>query len=115
MAALGMIVTAAYHLWALQRMFLGSFKESWRTNHYLTPYGGRFPEIDRREVLSLVPLAALVLLLGFWPRPLLNLIDRSSLEMHRWVDAPGPGQIAELRPPSGDPPGTVRLALQPTK
>jgi NADH-quinone oxidoreductase subunit M len=31
----------------------------------------------------------LVLVLGFWPRPLLNLIDKGSLELHRIVDKPG--------------------------
>jgi len=96
LAATGVIVTAAYHLWALQRVFLGKFREEWRKNKYLEPYGGRFPEINRRELASLVPLAALILVLGFWPRPLLNLIDHGSLQMHRMVDAPGPDQITQL-------------------
>jgi NADH-quinone oxidoreductase subunit M len=96
LAATGVIVTAAYHLWALQRMFLGKFKEEWRTNKYLEPFGGKFPEINLREVLSLAPLAVLVLILGFYPRPLLDLIDKGSLEMHRMIDAPGITQVAQL-------------------
>jgi NADH-quinone oxidoreductase subunit M len=95
LAATGVIITAAYHLWALQRMFLGKFREEWRTNHYLAEFGGKFPEINRRELISLAPLAVLVLVLGFWPRPLLNLIDRGSLDLHRLVDRPGQTQIAE--------------------
>ena len=98
LAAMGVVVTAAYHLWALQRMFLGKFKEAWRNNEYLKPFGGRFPEINGREMLSLAPLALLVLVLGFYPRPLLRLLDRSSLQMHRWVDEPGPAQISQLSP-----------------
>jgi NADH-quinone oxidoreductase subunit M len=94
LAATGVIVTAAYHLWALQRMFLGKFREEWRHNKYLEPFGGKFPEINARELVSIVPLAALVLVLGFWPRPLLKLIDRGSLEVHRLVDRPGQTQIA---------------------
>jgi NADH-quinone oxidoreductase subunit M len=94
LAATGVIVTAAYHLWALQRMFLGKFREEWRSNHYLAEYGGKFPEINKRELASLAPLAVLVLLLGFWPRPLLNLIDKGAAQMHRWIDAPGPTQVA---------------------
>ncbi|MBM4374134.1 MAG: NADH-quinone oxidoreductase subunit M [Deltaproteobacteria bacterium] len=94
LAATGVIVTAAYHLWAMQRMFLGKFREEWRTNHYLAEYGGKFPEINKRELASLAPLAFLVLLLGFWPRPLFNLIDKGAAQMHRWVDAPGPTQVA---------------------
>ena len=100
-AATGVIVTAAYHLWALQRMFLGKFREEWRHNKYLEPFGGKFPEINGRELATLAPLAVLVLTLGFWPRPLLNLIDKGSLDMHRLVDRPGPTQVAEA-------PATVR-------
>jgi NADH-quinone oxidoreductase subunit M len=94
LAATGVIVTAAYHLWALQRMFLGKFREEWRTNKYLKAFDGKFPEINLREIASVAPLAALILLLGFWPRPLLNLIDKGALQMHRMVDAPGPAQVA---------------------
>jgi len=94
LAATGVIVTAAYHLWALQRMFLGKFREEWRKNKYLEPFGGKFPEINARELASLAPLAVLVLVLGFWPRPLLNLIDKGAIETHRFVDRPGPTQIA---------------------
>lgn len=95
LAATGVIVTAAYHLWALQRMFLGKFREEWRKNKYLEAFGGKFPEIDGRELATVIPLAILVLVLGFWPRPLLNLIDRGALDVHRLVDKPGPTQIAK--------------------
>ncbi|HVY46332.1 MAG TPA: NADH-quinone oxidoreductase subunit M, partial [Minicystis sp.] len=94
LAATGVIVTAAYHLWALQRMFLGKFREEWRKNKYLEPFGGKFPEINGRELATLAPLAVLVLVLGFWPRPLLNLVDRGAMDVHRLVDRPGPSQIA---------------------
>ncbi|HZO15339.1 MAG TPA: NADH-quinone oxidoreductase subunit M, partial [Polyangiaceae bacterium] len=102
LAATGVIVTAAYHLWALQRIFLGKFREEWRTNKYLEGFGGRFPEINLREIASLAPLAALVLLLGFWPRPLLYLIDQGSAQMHRWIDPAGPAQVAAVPPPAGE-------------
>jgi NADH-quinone oxidoreductase subunit M len=95
-AATGVVVTAAYHLWALQRMFLGKFREEWRKNKYLKPFDGKFPEINLREIGSLAPLAILVLVLGFWPRPLLNLIDRGALQMHRMIDTPGPAQVARV-------------------
>ena len=95
LAATGVIVTAAYHLWALQRMFLGKFREEWRSSKYLEPFGGKFPEINGRELFTIVPLAVLVLMLGFWPRPLLNLVDKGALDMHRLVDKPGPSQVAQ--------------------
>ena len=105
LAATGVVVTAAYHLWALQRMFLGKFREEWRKNKYLEPFGGKFPEIDARELVTIAPLAILVLVLGFWPRPLLNLIDKGALEVHRLVDRPGALQIA-----AGPAPEATKLA-----
>ncbi|MBI4704628.1 MAG: NADH-quinone oxidoreductase subunit M [Deltaproteobacteria bacterium] len=108
-AASSVIITAAYHLWALQRMFLGKFRESWRQSKYLQPFGGKFPEMNLREVCSLAPLALLVLLLGFWPRPLLHLIDEGSLAVHRLVDPAGPRQIS-LLPAGGE---SVALASAP--
>jgi len=100
LAATGVIVTAAYHLWALQRMFLGKFREEWRKNKYLEPFGGKFPEINARELATLAPLAVLVLVLGFYPRPLLNMIDKGALELHRIVDPAGRTQIAAVTAPS---------------
>jgi NADH-quinone oxidoreductase subunit M len=102
LAATGVIVTAAYHLWALQRMFLGKFREEWRQSKYLEPTGGKFPEINGRELLTVVPLAILVLMLGFWPRPLLAATDKGALEAHRAVDKPGQAQIAETPPRPAD-------------
>jgi NADH-quinone oxidoreductase subunit M len=94
LAATGVIITAAYHLWALQRMFLGKFKDEWRQSHYLEAFGGKFPEINKREIASLVPLAVIVLVLGFWPKPLLQLIDKGVIDLSMVVSPPGPTQIA---------------------
>jgi len=96
LAATGVIITAAYHLWAMQRMFLGKFREEWRSSHYLEAFCGKFPEINSREIVSLVPLAVIVLVLGFYPKPLLNLIDRGVLDLSSIVSPPGPTQIAGL-------------------
>jgi len=94
LAATGVIFTAAYHLWALQRMFLGKFKEEWRASHYLEPFGGRFPEINLREISGLVPLVALCFVLGFYPMPLLSLIAGGVHDVTLLVNPPGPDEIA---------------------
>ncbi len=94
LAATGVIVTAAYHLWAFQRIFLGKFREEWRTSHYLEGSGGVFPEINLREIATLVPLALLVLVLGFWPKPLLALVDRGVVDLFNIVSPSGPTQVA---------------------
>jgi NADH-quinone oxidoreductase subunit M len=93
LAATGVIITAAYHLWALQRIFLGKFNESWRSNHYLEPFGGKFPEINAREVASLIPLAVLVLYLGFYPKPLLDMFQGALTDLSTRVN---PANVAQV-------------------
>ncbi|GAC1580237.1 MAG: hypothetical protein NVS3B20_26410 [Polyangiales bacterium] len=95
LAATGVIFTAAYHLWALQRMFLGKFNESWRKNHYLEPFGGRFPEINAREIASLVPMAILALYLGFYPKPLLDSFQGAIVDLQGRVN---PQNVAQTAP-----------------
>jgi NADH-quinone oxidoreductase subunit M len=66
-STLGIILTAAYMLWALQRMFLGTLPERWND----------LTDINGRELISLVPLAAIVIFLGIYPSPILNLTTTS--------------------------------------
>jgi len=94
LAATGVIFSAAYHLWAMQRIFLGKFKESWRESHALEPFGGRFPDINLREVATLAPMAVIVLVLGFCPRFLLDLIGAGVLDLTALVNPPNASQIA---------------------
>jgi NADH-quinone oxidoreductase subunit M len=65
----GLILGAAYFLWTLQRMFFGPF-------HYRgTGESLALTDLSTREYLMMVPLAALILLLGVLPQPLLNYIN----------------------------------------
>ncbi len=71
LAALGIIVTAAYVLWTVQRVFLGK----------LNPKYENIPEINKRELFTLVPLGILVIAFGIYPMPILNLIRASMLHL----------------------------------
>jgi NADH-quinone oxidoreductase subunit M len=62
-AASAVVLTAGYLLWTLQRMFLGKPNEK-----YLS-----LPEINGRELFTLLPLGAIVLFLGVYPAPILNI------------------------------------------
>jgi NADH-quinone oxidoreductase subunit M len=73
----GVIITAAYHLWAMQRIQLGPWNEHRWKDRTL------FFDVTAREALTLVPLALLVLLLGFWPMPLLALSESSVADLLR--------------------------------
>jgi len=64
-AVTGVVFSAAMFLWTIQRIFLGPFNERW----------AHLPDMDAREKIALVPLAALMLFFGLYPRPLLDVIN----------------------------------------
>ncbi len=66
-ATSGVILTAAYLLWAMQRIFLGP----------VNPKYADLQEINTREMLALLPMAAFVLAFGIYPIPILNLMGPS--------------------------------------
>lgn len=63
-STLGIVLTAAYMLWTLQRVFLGTIPEKWKT----------LPDINGRELFTLVPLAIIVIILGIYPSPAIDLM-----------------------------------------
>ena len=63
----GIIITAAYLLWTLQRIFFGE------TN----PKYADIEDINGRELFTLIPLAVIVLILGVYPHPVLGLMNTS--------------------------------------
>jgi NADH-quinone oxidoreductase subunit M len=67
-AVLGIVITAALFLLALQRAFMGDTPEALR----------RLPDLSRREVVAVAPLVALFVALGVYPRLALDLIDSAS-------------------------------------
>jgi NADH-quinone oxidoreductase subunit M len=63
-SALGIVIGAAYVLWMLQRVFLGPANPK---------YEG-LPDISPRELATLVPIGLIVLALGIYPMPVLDLM-----------------------------------------
>jgi NADH-quinone oxidoreductase subunit M len=78
----GVILGAVYMLWAYQRMWQGQLSRE--ENRAL-------PDLDRREWVVLAPLLAAVIVLGFFPRPVL---ERAEPAVQRIVELVGaaPGQ-----------------------
>jgi NADH-quinone oxidoreductase subunit M len=66
-SATSVIITAAYYLWAIHRMFLGK----------LNPVYKGYPDLNWRERISLYPLAAIAIVLGFYPQAILGVINNS--------------------------------------
>jgi NADH-quinone oxidoreductase subunit M len=80
-AALGVVITAAYHLWAMQRIMLGPFNTRWSD--------ALAHDMDRRELVMLVPLAIIVFVLGFYPMPPLELMSSGIADLRALVLAGG--------------------------
>jgi NADH-quinone oxidoreductase subunit M len=64
-SATSVIITAAYYLYAIHRMFLGKLNETYRG----------FPDLNWRERLTLYPLGAIAIALGFYPQAILGSIN----------------------------------------
>jgi NADH-quinone oxidoreductase subunit M len=64
-ATFGIILAAIYILWLYQRTMTGPVR----------PGVENFPDLKPRELLAVGPLIALVIVFGFFPQPLLNIIN----------------------------------------
>jgi NADH-quinone oxidoreductase subunit M len=76
LATLGILVSAAYFIWTLQRMFFGKYwvrKPEWQP---------AMTDLTLREWLMLAPLAVLTLVLGIFPSVVLN---KMAASVEFWV------------------------------
>jgi len=74
-SALGIIIGAAYVLWMLQRVFLGPKNDEY----------DNLPDINTREMFTLVPIGIIVLILGVYPMPVLDLMRVSMTNLIKVV------------------------------
>jgi NADH-quinone oxidoreductase subunit M len=84
LAVLGIIITAAYYLWTIQRMFFGKYwvrEESWSE---------KMSDLTYREWLMFIPLMVLVVLLGIYPRLILDIFNTST---NQWLEMITQGAI----------------------
>lgn len=75
----GIIFTAGYILWTVQRVFLGTLSDEHKT----------LPDLTARELLMFIPLAILVILLGVYPGPAIELMNSSISHLIEVVGAGG--------------------------
>ncbi|MEV4825480.1 NADH-quinone oxidoreductase subunit M [Micromonospora sp. NPDC049274] len=68
-ATLGIILAAAYVLWMVQRTTQGTL------NPTLTEVDGMRRDLNLREKVVVAPLVALIVLLGFYPKPVTDVIN----------------------------------------
>jgi NADH-quinone oxidoreductase subunit M len=73
LAALGVILGAAYMLWMVQKVFFGSLTH--RENQFI-------PDMNLREFVTVAPFLVLVLVMGLMPQPFL---DRLAPSTNRFI------------------------------
>jgi NADH-quinone oxidoreductase subunit M len=66
-AVFTMILTAAYLLWMIKRVFFGPFNPRWDW----------LPDANARELVPLLALAVLIVVVGIYPAPLIDIITPS--------------------------------------
>jgi NADH-quinone oxidoreductase subunit M len=89
-AASAVVLTAGYMLWTLQRVYLGP----------PNPRYAGLPDMSPRELVTLLPLGAIVVFLGVYPTPILNLQSPALLRLNDQVRAASAPRtmVAEMPP-----------------
>ena len=64
-STIGILLNAAYFLWAFQRVFFGKLNEKYT----------ELPEINSRELFTVIPLLLITLFFGIYPAPYLDIIS----------------------------------------
>jgi NADH-quinone oxidoreductase subunit M len=72
LATLGVILSAAYALWLYRKVVLGAL---------VKPTLATIKDLDSRELITLGPLAALTILFGVFPKPILDLSAASVAQL----------------------------------
>jgi len=67
----GVVITAAFFLWTIQRIFLGPLNPRWAD----------LTDMDARELIALGPLALLMVLFGIYPKPILDVINVAMVQI----------------------------------
>jgi NADH-quinone oxidoreductase subunit M len=78
----GIVLAAAYMLWMLQRVALGEPS---------TKAAGLLPDLSYRELATVIPLAIMVLWIGLYPGPLMEMMDASVTNLvQQMASSPSP-------------------------
>jgi len=71
----GVVITAVYLLWMMERVF-------WRG---LNPKWEHLTDINKRELLAIIPILIVIILIGICPDLLVNLMNVSTIQMVKGI------------------------------
>jgi NADH-quinone oxidoreductase subunit M len=77
-ATTAVILSAAYLLWAIQRILFNAFDK---------PVNAHIPDLNRRELAIMIPLVACIIWLGVYPKPVLARMQGAAERFVTTVDA----------------------------
>lgn len=104
-SAFTVILTAAYILWAIQRVYLGA--------EYKGPHGDHLTPMTRRELAIAVPLVVLAIVFGVAPQLIFNYItptvNRQVETLAEWTRSVHDGHVAASGETAATPSGAVEL------
>jgi len=88
-SAIGVILAAAYLLWALQRIIYNPLDK---------PENAHLTDLNWREIGLLVPVVAAILWLGIYPKPVLTRMEAATTAFVRNVEAGAAQRTASIAP-----------------
>jgi NADH-quinone oxidoreductase subunit M len=77
LALVGIVVTAAYMLWMLQRLLLGPINAKW----------AEMKDADKREIWVIVPLMVLMTVFGIYPKPIMDIFQVASTSIIKVISS----------------------------
>jgi NADH-quinone oxidoreductase subunit M len=77
-ASTAVIISAAYLLWAIQRILFNSLDK---------PVNEHIPDLNGRELAIMIPLVACIIWLGVYPKPVLDRMETAAEKFVQTVDA----------------------------
>ena len=84
----GIVLAAAYMLWMLQRLALGEPN---------TKFAAVLPDLTSRELGTVIPLAILVLWIGLYPGPLMEMMDVSVADLIQQTTGAQVAEVSQLQ------------------
>jgi len=68
---IGLLFTGAYVLKGIKKVLHGPLNEHWASGEH------KLTEINTREIIVMAPLMVLILFIGIWPMPILDIINKA--------------------------------------
>jgi NADH-quinone oxidoreductase subunit M len=75
----GVVLAAAYLLWLYQRVFFGKAEN---------PKNAKLPDLSARELATFLPLVAMALWIGLYPKPFFEILDQPVTALVAQIDNP---------------------------